>query len=226
MIDSRVTDPTLLHRARARDDGPGGVRGCLCADVVGTSRGGKTSQHAASQVTQRKPHRRAKMNVALTRSKNDDGSRRIAGTHDIAHARVARATRPAGRRAGRVAAARRRRVLVSGLSASSPRAHTRQAPGVLPACAHTRATDTRGTSMAAKPPKRWTPQYIKRTHTKHRVRYGVRVPKRPCAHLIRFRGCRRRHMCTNRAPLRRARGLTIRRRLTPSAATTPLKGHR
>ena len=80
--------------------------------------------------------------------------------------------------------------------------------------------------MAAKPPKRWTPQYIKRTHTKHRVRYGVRVPKRPCAHLIRFRGCRRRHMCTNRAPLRRARGLTIRRRLTPSAATTPLKGHR
>lgn len=59
--------------------------------------------------------------------------------------------------------------------------------------------------MAAKPPKRWTPQYIKRTHTKHRVRYGVRVPKRPYAHLIRFRGCRRRHMCTNRAPLRRAR---------------------
>ena len=126
MIDSRaaegVTDPTLLHRARARDDGPGGVRGCLCADVVGTSRGGKTSQHAASQVTQRKPHRRAKMNGSA-RSPIEKRGRVAAeaGTHDIAHARVARATRPAGRRAGRVAALSR--PLAGGASSSrvSPR---------------------------------------------------------------------------------------------------------
>ena len=153
MIDSRVTDPTLLHRARARDDGPGGVRGCLCADVVGTSRGGKTSQHAASQVTQRKPHRRAKMNsspVSPRRRKTFTGRAAEAGTHDIAHARVARATRPAGRRAGRVAAARRRRVLVSGLSASSPRAPDRR-----PACYRRARTRERLTlEVQAWPPNR------------------------------------------------------------------------